>query len=137
VLGQKIYNQEEREALRRGAVGHWAGGAARWLLATGCTRAQVCRLRWCDVENMDREHPLYPEMRVRRQRAAELARGLGLPLGPTRVFLNYYGQQMNPTTLNDRLREMIRRGRTMRDEKQREEGDGHEVHAREYAGRVG
>lgn len=113
-LKQKVYNLDEREALLRGAVGHWAGGAARYLLHAGCSRAEVCKLRWRDLDGLARSHPLYAELFTRRRRAVEVAKQTGADPDNTFVFPNYYGQRMNPTTLNDRLREMLRRGEEMR-----------------------
>jgi hypothetical protein len=106
----KVYNPDEREALLRGAAGHWAGGAARWMLHTDCSRAEVCRLRWRDISRLERDHPLYPELYVRRCRAQEISRATGVDLGAMHVFLNYYGLPMDPATFGDRLREMIRSG---------------------------
>jgi integrase len=112
-LRQKTYHPDERAALLRGAIGHWAGGAARWMLHTGCSRAEVCRLRWCDIAGLARSHPLYAELWTRRRRASEIATRTGAPLALMLVFPNYYGQEMNPTTLSDRLREMLNRGREL------------------------
>jgi integrase len=125
----KTYNPEESAALLRGARGHWAGGVARWIIHTGCTRAEACRLRWSDVAWVEKSHPLYAELRERRRLAAEIAMANGVPLDGMRVFTNFYGLRMNPTTLADRLREMLLRGQNGgNDEPKREP-----VHTRKHA----
>jgi integrase len=110
---QKSYNQEEAAALLRGARGHWCGGIARWIIHTGCTRAEACRLRWSDVAWVTKSHPLHAELWERRRRAAEIATATGAQLDGMRVYPNYYGLPMNPTTLCDRLHEMLLRGRAL------------------------
>jgi integrase len=133
-LKQKVWSDpEERAALARGAIGHWCGGAARWMLTTGQSRAETCRLRWCDIAALDRGHLMYAELWQRRRAAAEVAARTGTPMALMRVFPNFYGQPMNPATLADRLREMTCRGRELLADNG---GSGHggAVHQRERAG---
>jgi hypothetical protein len=110
---RKVFDAEERDALLRGARGHWAGGAVRWHLTTGQDRKGLCALVWADMDwirNYE-DHMMHAEIAARRREAAERALRIGVPLAGLPVFPNFYGQTCNPESLADVFRRLIRRGR--------------------------
>jgi len=109
----RVYDDHERALLRLAARGHWAGAAVRWLLTTGCTRADLCRLTWSTIEAIDPTHPMFQEMNEVRWRAARSARRLGRDIALMPVFPNAYGNRMNPGTFRDLLSSLLERGRRM------------------------
>ena len=108
---RRTLSDAEKTLLLAAAHGHWAGGAIRWLLATGASREAVCGLRWGDLDGIRDGHPMAAEMRVRRWQAMAVAAELGRDVVTMPVFPNFQGRVMNPKTFADLVRDLIRRQR--------------------------
>jgi len=129
----KAYTDEERDILLRAARGHWAGGAVRWMLTTGCSRAEVCALTWAGIAGIDRHHPLHDEIKARRGRAVAEARATGRVLDRQPVFPGFYGQRLKSDAFRNTLRLLLhnqrRKEESARHRREAEDRPHAKVHA--------